>query len=430
MRKFWLSMTGGVAVLGFILGLSTARADEATPQPTPAEKAPGSLSERVGQLEKKLASYEESSDQKFKQVQEDQLRLHFNLYGDAEYRVFGPAANFPLEDGFYLGQTDLHIMAQYGAHLSAMSEDVVEFDGQEPSIDLERIVVFYTLSDQLRLGAGRDHTAFGYWNRTYHHGSQFQTTIDRPFFLAFEDGGGSDLPFKKSGVVPNHIVGAFASGKFDLGSSSLGYELNVGNNGNIGLSVDPVTGAPVESSFNFDPEGDDFHSKRMAGRLVFKPDAGGGLALGLASVLNHYRVSADNAPADPSLAFSKLVQLLLEGEVIYTDENFELLSEFYNFDDNLGDGDAVGSANNTAFYVQIGYQVTPDLKPYFRVENLNVDANDAFFKAMLYSNETVYLVGLRYDIVPVVSSLKLEAHFINANGANATEVATAWGFGF
>src|SRR5579885_3104943 len=182
----------------FLSAASWARGEDGEEGQAPAKSnaESKSLAQRVKTLEDQLASYQSAVDEKFRQAHEEQLRLHFNLYGDAEYRVAGSAASFPQQNGFYLGQTDLHIMAQYGPHLSAMSEDVVEFDGQSPSIDLERIVVFYTFSDAFRLGAGRAHTCFGYWNRTFHHGGQFQTTIDRPFFLAFEDGGGSDQAFK------------------------------------------------------------------------------------------------------------------------------------------------------------------------------------------------------------------------------------------
>jgi hypothetical protein len=360
--------------------------------------------------------------------------LHFNLYGDAEYRVYGATANFPQQNGFYVGQTDLHIMARYGEHLSAMVESVVEFDGQDPSIDLERTVVYYSFSDELRLGGGRDHTAFGYWNRTFHHGSQLQTTIDRPFFLAFEDGGGSDQSFKKGGVTPSHIVGLFGSGTLGLGSAALKYELNVGNNGNITLNGDGA-GNPTDVAINFNPSGgDNFNAKRLAARLVLKPDANGGLAIGVASVLSEYAVVptdpllASNTSLPPNMLFTDLAQLLMEGEVIY--DNFELLSEFYLFDDAVGGGSTSGSANNSAFYVQLAYQVAPDIKPYVRVENLYVDGTDPFFQATLWSNRTVYLVGLRYDIAPVVSSLKLEAHLINDSGTNYTELASAWSWGF
>lgn len=421
--------TVGLGVLFCLLLYGTPL--KAASDDTSSDTSSKSLSQRVKTLEDLLASYQTATDQKFRQLHEDQLRLHFNLYGDAEYRVSGLSASFPQQNAFYIGQTDLHIMAQYGQHLGAMVENVVEFDGQNPSIDLERVMVYYTFSDAFRLGAGRDHTCFGYWNRTFHHGDQFQTTIDRPFFLAFEDGGGSDQAFKKGGVVPNHIVGLFAYGKADLGASSLNYEFNVGNNGNIGINSDGA-GNATDSAINFNPSGgDNFNSKRFAGRLVFKPDANGGLAIGVASVLSHYASTAPaDIPANSPFLFNDLAQLLFEGEVIYTDDNLEFLSEFYDFDDNTGLGSTNGTSNNTGYYVQLAYQAAADLKPYVRMESLNVDGSDPFFQATLSSNQTVYLAGIRYDQIPSSSSIKLELHLINVGGVNATEVATAWGWGF
>jgi hypothetical protein len=59
-----------------------------------------------------------------------------------------------------------------------------------------------------------------------------------------------------------------------------------------------------------------------------------------------------------------------------------------------------------------------------------VDGSDPFFRAMVWSNRTVYLAGVRYDILPTAASLKVEAHFINDSGTNFTELASAWGFAF
>ena len=431
---------GLVLTVGLLLCGTFARADEmagmddkakATAQPS-AVSTPDSrsLNQRIKDLEDKLSSYQSTTDQKFQQIHEDQLRLHFSLYGDSEYRVFGPSGSFPQQNAFFLGQTDLHIMAQYGPHLGAMVENVVEFDGQNPSIDLERVMAYYTFSDQFRLAAGRDHTAFGYWNRTFHHGDQFQTTIDRPFFLAFEDGGGSDQAYKKGGVVPNHIVGLFGYGNFNLGASSLQYELNVGNNGNISYNLDG-NGNPTDAAINFNPSGgDDFEGKRLAARLVFKPQSEGGLSIGVASVLSQYETVPSAPPLNPAAAFNDLDQLLLEAEVIYTDDKLEFLSEFYNFNDALGWGTAQGSSKNTAYYVQLAYQAAPDLKPYVRVENLNVSGTDPFFLALASNDQSVYMAGVRWDFASLASSLKLELHLIRDSGVDSTEVATAWGWGF
>ncbi len=419
-RTFFNRFTLTLSVLAVFPALGWTQDDDAAAEKPASKNESKSLPQRVKALEDELSALKTSNAEMNKQAHEEKLRLHFNLYGDAEYRVTGSSSSFPQQNGFFVGQTDLHIMAQYGEHLSAMSEDVVEFDGEEPSIDLERIVVFYTFSDQFRLGAGRDHTAFSYWNRTFHHGAQLQTTIDRPFFLKFEDGGG---------VVPAHIVGLFAYGNFDIGSSQLKYEFNVGNNGLITLNGDG-SGTPTDAFINFNPEGDTYNAKRLAARLVFKPVADGGLALGIASVLSHYGVESDDpAIAAGPMVFGDLAQILLEGEVIYTDSNFEFMSEFYQFNDNTGLTSFNGSSNNTAFYVQAAFQ-DGDFKPYVRVENLTVDGGDPYFQALLKTNKSIFLAGLRYELVPIASSLKLEVRAVNESGAASTELDSAWGFQF
>src|SRR5579872_4353698 len=144
-RKKWSRKISTLLATVLLLCGTFAWADEedqsGNPAPTPAEKTSSkSLNDRVKDLESRL----DSADQKFKQIREDQIRLHFNLYGDAEYRVSGLSNSFPQQDGFYIGQTDLHIMAQYGEHLGAMVENVVEFDGQNPSNDLERVMAYYS----------------------------------------------------------------------------------------------------------------------------------------------------------------------------------------------------------------------------------------------------------------------------------------------
>ena len=69
----------------------------------------------------------------------------------------------------------------------------------------ERLEVAYLVDDRLRLRAGRFHTAIGYYNDAYHHGTYFLLPTDRPLWLDFEDGGG---------LIPSHSVGVHADGRF------------------------------------------------------------------------------------------------------------------------------------------------------------------------------------------------------------------------
>src|SRR6185295_17726091 len=94
-------------------------------------------------------------------------------------------------------------------------------DTNEFGIDMERIEVAYLFSDYLRLRFGRFHTAIGYYNDAYHHGRYFQTTVDRPEIVRFEDEGG---------LIPAHSVGLHADGRFPLGAlGALRYDADLAN---------------------------------------------------------------------------------------------------------------------------------------------------------------------------------------------------------
>ena len=80
----------------------------------------------------------------------------------------------------------LYSTASHGDHLHFLGELEIEMEDAETEIELERLWVGYTFSDLLTVRAGKQNTALGYWNKTYHRGKQLFTTIDRPFFLTSE----------------------------------------------------------------------------------------------------------------------------------------------------------------------------------------------------------------------------------------------------
>jgi hypothetical protein len=79
--------------------------------------------------------------------------------------------------------------------------------GSDPTnyfgIDIERLQLTYRANPYFQLTGGRFHTAIGYYNTAYHHGTWFQTATGRPFMYDFEDSGG---------ILPVHSVGASAEG--------------------------------------------------------------------------------------------------------------------------------------------------------------------------------------------------------------------------
>lgn len=151
------------------------------------------------------------------------------LYGDTGYIVrnntdqipSGPNVYSPgAWNSFSSPHLDLFSTADW-EKLSFLSEIMFEAANNEISVDVERLQIAYLFSNWLRVKAGRSHTAFGYYNDTYHHGNLFELTTGRPYSVQFEDGGG---------LILAHNVGIGVDGTFDADSAgSFRYDVDVGN---------------------------------------------------------------------------------------------------------------------------------------------------------------------------------------------------------
>jgi hypothetical protein len=85
------------------------------------------------------------------------------------------------------------------------------------------------------------------------------------------------------------------------------------------------------------------------------------------------------------------------GYAVYDTDTWEILSEFYWFNDiNLYQG--VGTHRSNAFFAQVGYRF-PYLVPYARYERANLDQTDQFFSEQL-SGGSYYrsALGFRRDL--------------------------------
>ena len=78
----------------------------------------------------------------------------------------------------------------------------------------------YKPSRYFQISFGRFHSMIGYYDLAYHHATWLQTTVDRPFLLAFEDHGG---------ILPVHNVGVSMQGKVPSGSLNLNWGFETGN---------------------------------------------------------------------------------------------------------------------------------------------------------------------------------------------------------
>ena len=121
-------------------------------------------------------------------------------------RATGDSTSF----GSGLGQFDLLLSSRISERITFLSEIAVEAEDEGGyAIELERAYVRYSLSDHLRVSAGRTHSAVSYWYVTCHHGALLQPTIMRPAPVRFEDD-------EDGGYLPAHAVGLELSGRDGL----------------------------------------------------------------------------------------------------------------------------------------------------------------------------------------------------------------------
>lgn len=140
--------------------------------------------------------------------------FQFGAMGDARYTSSDDSA---VADSFAIGGLDLFAREEIDARTEAFIEVVYENEGEAFVLDLERMYVKRSVTDTVRVGAGRFHSPLGYWNNAFHHGVIMQDTVTRPSFLEFEDGDGA--------ILPTHVIGLSVEGK----AGPVGYEFAIAN---------------------------------------------------------------------------------------------------------------------------------------------------------------------------------------------------------
>jgi hypothetical protein len=344
----------------------------------PAPAAPAALEARVSAVEQQVSAIGSRS------TAEDGLALHG--FADVGLRV----AQRERRRGAALGNVDFYLAPQFGSNVKALVELVFETSDQgEVDVDLERLQLGYTFSDQLTAWFGRFHIPYGYWNTAFHHGAQIQTSILRPRFLDFEDRGG---------ILPAHGVGAWGTGKIGLGSGRLQYDLYVVNSPRLNPE-DPAT--PGTSVLDPNLAGAVNHSALVGGRAAY--DFGGalqGLTLGVHGFTARVQLDA----AEPLRTRVRMAGLY----GTYLEDSWEVLGEGYRFFDRNLDG-APGGHRSWAGYLQAGRSFGA-WTPYVRLERTALDQGDNFF-AQQASGQSYSrgVLGVRYDLDPK-AALKLEVN--------------------
>ncbi len=309
---------------------------------------------------------------------------------------------------FNLGPIDLYVAESLGPRLDVLTEIAIE----SGIVDLERLQVGYLFSDALKVYAGRFHSPLGYWNTAYHHGAFLHTTIQRPFFLHFEDEGG---------ILPVHTVGLLLSGRQFLGIGEISYSALVGN----GSSIIDEAGAPVLDPNN---ETDPNKNKAVGLRAAFAPARLRGWTVGASAYTS--RVLDERTPI-PAV---DVTQTILGADLTFLDGRSELIAEYFLVRDKNELGTT--TATNHLYYVQLGREFAERVTPYVRHEQMSLDEADPYMsdKSGLSGlgaiDKRIETAGVRFR-VGSQSVVKLEGRFITDDGLDShQEYGAQWAFTF
>lgn len=310
------------------------------------------------------------------------------------------------ESSFYIGGIDFYYTTNLDEKTTVLAEIVYEFnDKNEAVLDPERLYIQYNVSPLLKVKAGREHTAFGYWNNAFHHGTWLAASTNRPLMYRFEDDGG---------ILPVHNIGVELSGSTKAGEGELSYALSLGNG--RGKHADPPQNVNDAS-----------HSLSTGLNLFYTiNDLRVGVSYYQDKLPLRDKDQDGNAVATP---YAMGDEKITGAHVVYTHSSgLELLAEHtqikhsYDTKSIAGYGD---EATITAGYAQISYQ-TGKWTPYYRADQIKADTvKDQYLE--IDKDKTASTVGVRYDLTNF-SALKLESS-TEKDGTDETKIANFnWSF--
>lgn len=300
---------------------------------------------------------------------------------------------------FTNGGVDLFITSQVSDKLSFLNETLFEFGTNGTNtLDVERVLLKYDVQDWLKIAMGRGHTALGYWNQQFHHGTWLQTTAQRPIVYRFEDDGG---------ILPTHFVGLEFSGILEAPGGSLSYVSNVANG--RGTIVDEVQ--LIE---------DDNDSKMAGIQFTYEPEALEGLGVGA-----NYLHDTIPEKAGVTNRGAEIDEQIYGMHLLYLPDPYEMILEglvvdHYNHKTDLRD-------KTLGAYGQMAYKIGK-YKPYFRYDWLRIADRDPFFEGLV-EDETSYTMGLRYEVTSY-NALKLEYRYVDKDGSVSNEATLQSSFAF
>jgi hypothetical protein len=307
---------------------------------------------------------------------------------------------FPLGDQahntFQAGEFDLFVTSKLSEHFDFIGEMVFGWDQTNYlGVDIERYQLNYKQNEYFQISAGRYHSAIGYYNTAYHHGTWFGTATGRPFMYYYEDSGG---------LLPVHNVGITATG---LVPGTGGLRLHWVAEGGNGRSSNN-NGQPVQNFLS------DRNHKSTNLAFYIRPDWARGLQAG--GSWYHDRLVPPGVP--------EVTQNIESAYVVYVTPRFEFLNEAVLLSNKQ---DGVAKAFRTPLmYTQIARKFGI-YHPYFRYQYVNSPAHDP---VNVYTDRYQGpSVGVRMDVAEFVA-FKLQYNRLEQRAGPSNGLDAQMGFTF
>lgn len=306
-----------------------------------------------------------------------------SVYAETQINGFGEVRLYTDPDNtggaFQMGPFDLFLTKSMDKQTSFLVELVVEGDDSsgEMKIEAERMYVQHDVNNWVKVAGGRFHTALGYWNETFHHGSYLATAASRPVMYRFEDEGG---------LLPIHTIGVEVKGNGVYEGGNLGYVLNIGN-GRGGLSDPPQNISDRDNK------------KSMSGVLYYEKN---GTRYGINAYADTIPDEDSASPATPTAFLGK--ESIVGAHFVWKTPKFEWLNEMMQVSHSFENHPTATDTTISAFYSQFSYELNL-VTPYVRIESVTPNEPDPYLG--INEDTWYYTLGLRYDLTGS-SSLKLE----------------------
>ena len=287
--------------------------------------------------------------------------MHIRGFSDADFVGTNQKG---VTNTFAIGALDMFVTSKISEKFSMLSE--INFEAGEDNgmaVDLERLLLTYSANDHFQLSFGRYHTAIGYYNTAFHHGTWFQTATGRPLLFFFEDGGGP---------LPVHNVGMSLTGTVPSGKLDLHYIAEIGN------------GRPARTPQNTTVQNSQDENNGKSFNLGFyaRPDWASGLQFGASVYYDHLIPNA----------LTRVHEYIPAVHIVYITPKFEFMNEGVWIRHQVDNGGRV--YNSPGFYTQISRQWAK-YRPYFRYQYVNISATEPVLADI--GRQDGPSVGLRYE---------------------------------